>query len=40
MTRISDAELHQAFQREYPKDLVRTTEGGIAFFHVLTILTF
>jgi len=27
MTAISDAELHQAFQREYPKDLTRTTEG-------------
>jgi hypothetical protein len=27
MTAISDAELHQAFQREYPKDLARTTEG-------------
>ncbi len=27
MTAISDEELHQAFQREYPKDLVRTTEG-------------
>lgn len=24
---ISDAELHQAFQREYPQDLARTTEG-------------
>jgi hypothetical protein len=27
MIAISDAELHQAFQREYPKDLSRTTEG-------------
>ena len=27
MTAISDAELHQVFQREYPKDLARTTEG-------------
>lgn len=27
MNAISDAELHQAFQREYPKDLTRTTEG-------------
>lgn len=27
MTTISDADLHQAFQREYPKDLARTTEG-------------
>ncbi len=27
MTSISDAELHQVFQREYPKDLTRTTEG-------------
>ncbi len=27
MTAISDAELYQAFQREYPKDLARTTEG-------------
>ena len=26
---ISDAELHEAFQREYPKDLVRTTEGEL-----------
>lgn len=28
MAVISDAELHQAFQRPYPKDLVHTTEGG------------
>ena len=27
MTEIPDTELLQAFQREYPKDLVRTTEG-------------
>jgi hypothetical protein len=27
MITISDAELHKAFQREYPKDLVRTTDG-------------
>lgn len=27
MTAISDAALHQAFQREYPVDLTRTTEG-------------
>ncbi len=27
MTSISDAELHQVFQREYPQDLTRTTEG-------------
>ncbi len=29
MTVISDTELHQAFQREYPKDLHRTTEGKL-----------
>lgn len=27
MTAISNAELHQAFPREYPKDLAHTTEG-------------
>jgi hypothetical protein len=27
MTTISDAELNQVFEREYPKDLARTTEG-------------
>lgn len=27
MSAISDTELQQAFQREYPKDLARTTEG-------------
>lgn len=27
MITISEAELHNAFQREYPKNLVRTTEG-------------
>jgi hypothetical protein len=27
MTTISDSELHQVFQREYPVDLPRTTEG-------------
>lgn len=27
MTAILDAELHQAFEREYPKDLAHTTEG-------------
>jgi hypothetical protein len=29
MITISDTELHKAFQGEYPKDLVRTTEGEL-----------
>jgi hypothetical protein len=32
MITISDAELHKAFQREYPNDLTRTTEGELLEF--------
>jgi|SRR6185437_9664602 len=32
MITISDTELHKAFQREFPKDLARTTEGELSEF--------
>ena len=32
MITISDTELHKAFQREFPRDLTRTTEGELSEF--------